>query len=128
LLACVLLSENFIHGSLSDVQAASPEELMPSEKIYRTRRGLECVLLLCAFAVGLSASVEASHLHLGKSPESLKNCSLCLSAHSSTATNTATVQQAAPVLRSSTLVLPRETAPVSRLEAASLYIRPPPTV
>jgi len=104
------------------------KELMSSYRTYRTRRALQWLVLLCAFAVGFSASIEASHLHLGKSPESLKNCSLCLSAHSSTASIAATVPQAAPILRSAPLVLPRRSDPASRLEAASLYIRPPPAV
>ena len=92
------------------------------------RRSLRWLVVISAFAVALSASIEASHLHLGKSQESLKTCSLCLSAHSSTATISATVQQAAPTLRSAPLVLARRTEPASRLETASLYIRPPPAV
>ena len=92
------------------------------------RRSLQWLVVVSAFAVALSSSLEAAHLHLGKSPESLKNCSLCLSAHSSTATIAASVQQAAPTLQSAPLVLLQEAENPSRLELASLYIRPPPTV
>src|SRR5438270_9381191 len=103
-------------------------EQMSPKKACLMRRSLQWLVVISAFAVALSASIEASHLHLGKSQESLKNCSLCLSAHSSTSVAASAVQQTAPTLASSPLVLPRVIEKVSRLQVASLYIRPPPAV